>query len=319
MSVATATAPSTPERPVWLESQDGLTVVITGANSGIGLEAARMLAAAGARVVMACRRPDAAEAARTVVQRGAPDAQIDVVQVDLGSLESIESGAAALLELLGDTPIDRLINNAGVMAPATRQVTADAFELQLGVNHLGHFAWTMRLAGQLGAGARVVNVSSMAHRFGRMNWDDLHWTRSYNPWTSYGQSKLANLLFTSELDRRLADAGMDAHAMACHPGYSSTNLQTAFTKSGSLAEAGRRIANAVFAQSAARGAEPTVYAATSKYVSGDQYVGPASLFELWGPPVKVGRSDRAKEIDDQGRLWDVSVAATGVDLSAGPA
>jgi len=300
--------------PSWLERQDGRLAVITGANSGIGFEAARMLAKAGARVVLACRRPDAADDARQRIQAAAPDATLETLQVDLGSLASIETAAATLTERL-DVPIDLLINNAGVMAPPTRRVTTDGFELQIGVNHLGHFAWTMRMATTLSATGRVVQVASIAHKFGRMSWDDLHSVRSYNSWKAYGQSKLANLLFMAELDRRLQQKGSGARAVGCHPGYSATNLQTAFDADRSLSGAVKRLGNAVFAQSAARGAEPTVYAATSAHVGGGDYVGPALFLEMWGPPVKVGRTRHAANTTDQARLWDASVDATGLDLA----
>lgn len=300
-------------QPPWLQSQDGRTAVITGANSGIGFEAARMLAIAGAHVVLACRRPDAAQAAADQLRSIHPGATIDTVSVDLADLASVAAGAQSLAAQL-DAPIDLLINNAGVMAPPTRRVTADGFELQIGVNHFGHFAWTMHLAPHLHAGSRVVQVSSIAHKFGRMHWDDLHSLRSYNSWGAYGQSKLSNLLFMAELDRRLARGSSGARAVACHPGYSATNLQTAFDAKRSVTGAIKRLGNAVLAQSAEAGAQPTVYAATSAHVAGGDYVGPATFMEMWGPPVKVGRTARASDTTDQARLWDASVQATGLDL-----
>ena len=300
--------------PPWLDRQDGRVAVITGGNSGIGLEAARLLAQVGAHVVLACRRPDAASEAADRIRADVPGAQVEQVQVDLGELASVASGAAELSSHLGGRTIDLLINNAGVMAPPTRRVTADGFELQLGVNHLGHFAWTMHLADRLSDTARVVQVSSVAHKFGKMRWDDLHSVRSYNGWRAYGQSKLANLLFAAELDRRLAARGAGPRAMACHPGYSSTNLQTAFDADRSVGGLVKRLGNAVFAQSAAMGAQPTVYAATSHHVGGGDYVGPATFMEMWGPPVKVGRTARARDTTSQARLWDASVEATGLDL-----
>jgi len=300
--------------PGWLPAQGGRIAVVTGANSGIGLEAARWLAAAGARVLLACRRPDAAQAAVHTIRMDVPDARVEAVRVDLASLKSIQAAATELVDRL-DAPIDLLINNAGVMAPPQRTLTEDAFELQIGVNHLGHFAWTMHLASHLSATARVVQVSSVAHKFGRIRWDDLHSVRAYNSWSAYGQSKLANLLFTSELNRRLEQTQMGACAVACHPGYSATNLQTAFDSPRSLSGRVMRLGNAIFAQSARAGALPTVYAATGKHVTGGDYVGPSGFLELWGQPVKVGRTRQAQDPDAQARLWTLSVEATGVDLS----
>ncbi len=303
------------DTPLWLERLDGRVAVITGGNSGIGWEAARMLAGAGCRVILACRRRDAAHEAADRIRSQVDAAQLDVVQVDLADLRSVSAGADAVKNLLGDHRIDLLVNNAGVMAAPTRTVTADAFELQLGVNHLGHFAWTLDLLDQLAESARVVQVSSIAHRFGRMKWDDLLSLRSYNSWGAYGQSKLANLLFVGALDRRLAERHVDAStrpiAVACHPGYASTNLQTAFDHRGTLQERIKRLGNTILAQSAAAGAEPTVYAATSKYIEGDDYVGPARFFQMWGPPVKVGRTAAASDITSQERLWERSEELTG--------
>jgi len=307
-------APSS-DMPVWLKRLDGCVAVITGANSGIGWEAARMLAGAGCRVVLACRRSDAANEAADRIRSQVAGAQLDVVQLDLGDLGSVAAGAEAVRALIGEGRIDLLINNAGVMAPPTRTVTVDAFELQLGVNHLGHFAWTLDLLDQLTDNARVVQVSSIAHRFARMKWDDLLSLQSYNSWGAYGQSKLANLLFVGALDRRLAERHPNAKtrpiAVACHPGYASTNLQTAFDDRGTLQERVKRFGNSILAQSAAAGAEPTVYAATSEHIQGDDYVGPASFFQMWGPPVKVGRTAAARDTRSQDRLWEWSEELTG--------
>ena len=299
--------------PTWLKRQNGRLAVITGGNSGIGLEAARMLAGAGATVVLACRRPDAAEHAAESIQSAHVDARLQIVQVDLASLASITDGARTLRRQLG-APIDMLINNAGVFIPPTRQVTTDGFELQLGINHLGHFAWTMHLMGALSSKARVVQVSSVAHKMGRMNWSDPHSVRRYRSWRAYSQSKLANLLFTAELDRRLRSGASGVRAVACHPGYSDTNLQTAFDTDRSLSHRIKRLGNRWVAQSAAAGAETTVYASTSTHVQGGDYVGPADFLELWGPPVKVRCSAAARDKADQRRLWDFSVEATGLDL-----
>ncbi|HCH64788.1 MAG: hypothetical protein CL927_05085 [Deltaproteobacteria bacterium] len=300
--------------PTWLNKQDGRLAVITGANSGIGLEAARMLAGAGATVVLACRRPDAAAAAMADIRQTHPDAALETVQVDLADLSSIAAATESIRSRQGST-IDHLINNAGVFAPPTRRITTDGFELQLGVNHFGHFAWTMQLFSALSKRARIVQVSSIAHRAARMDWSDLHSARRYHSWLAYGRSKLANLLFVAELHRRLEDRSSKVRAVACHPGYTDTKLQTALDTHAGLFHHTKRLGNYLLAQSPAAGAEPTVYAAVSPYVQGGDYVGPSRFFEFWGPPVKVRRSARARSQADQQRLWDVSVEATGLDLS----
>lgn len=298
--------------PSWLPRQDGRLAVITGANSGIGLEAARMLTGAGASVILACRRPDAAAAACDQIRSTHPEATLDTIQVDLGDLASIAAAVDALRARL-TAPIDYLVNNAGVFAPPTRRITTDGFELQFGVNHLGHFAWTLPLLDALSSSARVVQVSSVAHRLARLHWDDLHSLRGYHGWVAYGRSKLANLLFMAELDRRLVAGGSGARAVACHPGYTATNLQTAFDERAGLVHQVKRLGNHLIAQSAAAGAAPTVYAAVSTKVTGGDYIGPSELFQLWGSPVKVSRSARARVPEDQARLWTASVEATGLE------
>jgi NAD(P)-dependent dehydrogenase (short-subunit alcohol dehydrogenase family) len=208
-----------------------------------------------------------------------------------------------------------LCNNAGVMAIPYRQ-TADGFEMQFGTNHLGHFALTGLLLDRLLAteGARVVNVASGAHRFGSIRFDDLQWKNGYRKWRAYGQSKLANLLFTLELQRKLDAAGKKLLCVACHPGYAATNLQAVGPKmSGSsvmefLSEAGNRL----FSQSAAMGALPTEYAAAAADVQGGDYIGPDGMGELWGHPVRVGRSAAAQDSAAAARLWDASEQLTKV-------
>jgi NAD(P)-dependent dehydrogenase (short-subunit alcohol dehydrogenase family) len=311
-----------------IPDMSGKTVIVTGASSGIGLEAAKALAAAGARVVLAVRDPAKGEAAAAAM-----NGATEVRKLDLASLDSVRAyardwtgaaGAAGAAETSGTTgttetaadaaasPVDLLINNAGVMIPPLSR-TADGFELQFGTNHLGHFALTNLLLPAITSGGRVVTVSSDAHRFGRIDFDDLNWERRrYRAWRAYGQSKLANLLFTSELQRRLTEAGSHIRATAAHPGYAATNLQS---RSGSRfwdwAMAG--IGNRLIAQDAAGGALPTLYAATAD-IPGDSFAGPGGLGGMRGAPKLVGRSSRARDPAAGRRLWTVSEQLTGVSF-----
>jgi len=275
--------------------QDGRTFVITGANSGIGLEAARALGAAGALVVVACR--DTSKGSHAVAEL---DGEFDVRRLDLADLSSVRAFAG---ELEGD--IDVLINNAGVMA-VPRAKTADGFEMQLGTNHLGHFALTGLLLPRIRD--RVVTVASGAHRFGRMNFGDLQSERHYQRWLAYGQSKLANLLFMMELQRRLDAAGSEVRSVAAHPGYAATNLQF---HTQSIQDQLMGLGNRLFAQSAAMGALPTLYAATED-VPGAAYVGPDGPLEQRGHPHLVDMSGAAKDEDAARRLWERSEELTGV-------
>jgi NAD(P)-dependent dehydrogenase (short-subunit alcohol dehydrogenase family) len=284
-----------------MDRQDGRTFVVTGANSGIGLEASRALAAAGARVVVACR--DTAKGEHAVAEL---DGDFDVRRLDLADLASVRAFAEGL-----DRDIDVLINNAGVMA-VPRSKTADGFEMQLGTNHLGHFALTGLLLGRVRD--RVVTISSGAHRIGRVNFDDLQSERRYQRWTAYGQSKLANLLFMMELQRRLDAAGSSLRSVAAHPGYAATGLQS---HTQSVQDQIMSVANLVLAQSAAMGALPTLYAATED-VPGAAYVGPGGLLEQRGHPQLVNMSGAAKDPEAASRLWEASEELTGVryDFSA---
>jgi NAD(P)-dependent dehydrogenase (short-subunit alcohol dehydrogenase family) len=280
-----------------LPALDGRTVIVTGANSGIGLTAARELAGAGARVVLAVRDTDkGAQAAATIV--GATE----VRRLDLADLASIHAFADGWTD-----NVDILINNAGVMAVPQRR-TADGFELQIGTNHLGHFALTNLLLEQITD--RVVTVSSTAHWTGKIRLDDLNWEDGgYGRWTAYCQSKLANLLFTLELQRRLHEAGSDVLAHAAHPGYANTNLQS-HTGSG-LQHAFMAVTNRLLAQSDAMGALPTLYAATQD-LPGDTYIGPGGFKEQRGHPALAQRSAAARDGETARRLWDVSEELTGV-------
>jgi NAD(P)-dependent dehydrogenase (short-subunit alcohol dehydrogenase family) len=281
-----------------IPQQDGRTFVITGANSGIGLEAARALGAAGAHVVVACR--DTSKGEHAVAEL---DGDFDVRRLDLADLSSVHAFADAL-----DCDVDVLINNAGVMA-VPRAKTVDGFELQLGTNHLGHFALTGLLLARIRD--RVVTISSQAHRTGRINFGDLQSERHYQRWIAYGQSKLANLLFMMELQRRLDAAGSPLRSVAAHPGYSATNLQF---HTQSIQDQLMGVANKLIAQSAAMGALPTLYAATAD-VPGAAYIGPDGLFEQRGHPKLVDMSGAAKNADNARRLWELSEELTGVSFA----
>jgi NAD(P)-dependent dehydrogenase (short-subunit alcohol dehydrogenase family) len=296
-----------PARTNEIPDQHGRTALITGANSGIGLEAARLLAGAGARVIMASRNTEKGEAAAAEIRASNADAQLDVRKLDLSSLDSVR----AFAEGFGEQQLDLLINNAGVMVPPYTK-SADGFELQLATNHLGHFALTGLLLDKLLATphARVVTISSTAHKMGKIDFDDLQRERSYNRWLTYGQSKLANLLFALELDRRLKAAGSDVLSVAAHPGYSATNLQFAVTPSR-IERFGSAVLNRVYAQSAEQGALPTLYAATAD-IAGASFVGPDGFQEMRGKPKVVTPTRAARDPQTARRLWDVSEELTGV-------
>lgn len=282
-----------------IPDQTGRTVIVTGANSGIGRVAATALAAKGAAVTLAVRNLDKGrEAASTMA------GSVDVRHLDLASLASVREFAEGW-----DGPIDLLINNAGVMVPPLSR-TADGFELQFGTNHLGHFALTNLLLEHVTD--RVVTVASGAHKFGAIDFDDLQWERKrYRRWRAYGQSKLANLLFTSELQRRLSAARSSVIATAAHPGYAATNLQ--FHWGNPVVDALNGVANRVFAQDESGGALPTLYAATAA-VPGDSYAGPTGPLEMRGPTGLVNRSRAAKDVEAARRLWEISEELTGVRL-----
>lgn len=305
----------TPRRfdPDHLPDQTGRTALVTGANSGLGLHTTAGLAAAGARVLMACRNADKAQAARQQVLRTSPGAQVEVVPLDLASLTSVAEAAAQVAELTDR--LDVLVCNAGVMALPHR-TTAEGFEMQLGTNHLGHFALTGRLLPLLRTAldARVVVVSSGAHKIGGLDLDDLMFTRRrYRKWQAYGQSKLANLLFMRGVVKRSTDGGWGVTAVAAHPGYAATELQAAGPRmSGSgLAERAMTLANRVLAQSAEQGAWPSLYAATMPALPG-QFFGPDGLAEMRGRPTEVGMSSAARDDATADRLWVASEQLTGV-------
>ena len=296
-----------------LPDQHGRTVIVTGANSGIGLCAARELARAGAHVIMACRNTGNGEAAAAQIRRELPEASVEVASLDLASLRSVREFAAAYD---GDH-LDLLINNAGVMVPP-RPTTEDGFELQLGTNHLGHFALTGLLLDKLMATpeARVVTVSSTAHKIGKIDFEDLQRERSYRRWFAYGQSKLANLLFTLELDRRLRAVDSELLSVAAHPGYAATNLQFAATPSR-LERIGSVVLNRVWAQDALHGALPTLYAATAD-IPGGSFAGPDGFQEMRGHPTLVAPARAALDPGTARRLWEVSEELTGVSFAFAP-
>ena len=293
--------------PPWtcadIPDQSGRTALITGANSGLGLETARTLAQRGARVVLACRTLERAEQARQALLRDSLGELISL-QLDLADLVSVRRGAAQLADQLG--AIDMLINNAGVMAPP-RQLSAQGFELQFAVNHLGHFALTQQLLPVLRPGARVVHVSSGASYFGRIAFDDLQGEQRYDAWAAYAQSKLANVMTALELQRRLDAQGAEVRSLAAHPGLARTNLQpTSVAARGSRVEAlAYRLMDPLF-QSAAMGALPQLLAATAPAAKPGGFYGPGGLGNLKGYPKACRIAPAALDAAACTRLWDVS-------------
>ncbi len=289
--------------------QSGRVAIVTGSNTGLGYETALVLAARGARVVLAVRDVEKGKAAAARILGKVPRADVTVQPLDVGSLQSVRTAAA---ELKSAHPrIDLLINNAGVMYPP-KQLTKDGFELQFGTNHLGAFALTGLLLENLlpVEGSRVVAVASIAHRIqAAIHFDDLQWERSYNRVAAYGQSKLSNLLFTYELQRRLAAKAEPTIAVAAHPGVSNTELMRHVPGSGLP---GFNTVAGLFTNTPEVGALATLRAATDPAVTGGQYYGPDGFRELWGYPVLVGSSKKSHDQDVQGRLWTVSEELTGV-------
>ncbi len=306
-----------PDTTPWTSDQipdlDGKIAIVTGANSGLGFETAIELARNGARVVLACRDLEKAAATVESIHAAHPQATVESLPLDLADLASVRAFAEKFRSRHRELHL--LCNNAGVMALPLRR-TADGFEMQFGTNHLGHFALTGLLIETLlrTPEARVVTTSSTAHKIGRIDFDDLQSKRSYSRFRAYGQSKLANLLFAYELQRRLAQSGANAISLACHPGYAATNLQAAGPRmtGSSWTERATEWANGVFAQSAAMGALPTLYAATSPGARGGDYIGPSDYFESWGHPKKVQSNGRSHDAETGRRLWDISETLTGI-------
>ncbi len=298
----------------------GKLVVVTGANSGLGLGLARRLSAAGADIVMAIRNRAKGEAAIDEIRAGVPDAKLTIKSLDLSSLTAV----AALGEQLNaeGRPIDILINNAGVMTPPERDTTADGFELQFGSNHLGHFALTAHLLPLLRAanGARVVSLSSLAARYGRIHFDDPQFEKSYSANAAYGQSKLAVLMFARELDRRSREAGWGIMSNAAHPGLTMTNLQISGPSHGRAKPAlMERLYKASWRwtpflwQEIQDGILPALYAAAAPQAQGGAFYGPLGLTETAGGGVKPAHVPaRARNDADCRRLWELSEQLTGV-------
>jgi NAD(P)-dependent dehydrogenase (short-subunit alcohol dehydrogenase family) len=282
-----------------IPDQTGRTVVVTGANSGLGLRTAAVLAGAGARVVCACRN---VEKGRQAVA-GLPGT-LEVRALDLADLSSV---AAFALELSG--PIDVLVNNAGIMA-TPRGLTVDGFESQFGTNHLGHFALTAHLLPRIGD--RVVTLSSVAHRAGRIRWSDPNFSKHYERWLAYGQSKLANLMFAYELQHRLLAAGSAVRSVAAHPGYAASNLHG---RTGTFQDRLMGLTVAVAAQSTEMGALPSLYAATVPDLPGASFVGPDGPGGLRGRPRVVGSTGASHDRTAQRRLWELSERLTGVSYT----
>lgn len=286
-----------------LPDQQGRVAIVTGANSGIGFETARVLAEKGAAVIMACRNLDKANPKADEIRAAHPGSSVEVMELDLSNLDSVRELADAFKAR--HTRLDLLINNAGIMVPPYGK-TSQGFETQFGVNHLGHFALTGALLDLIVStpGSRVVTVSSVAHYMGKIDFGDLNWEKGYKAQAAYGQSKLANLLFTYELQRRLAAAGKDTLAVAAHPGWTSTNLQE---HAPSV-----KFMNRFFAQEPSMGALPTLYAATESDVNGAEYYGPSGFLEMNGPPKRVKSNKRSRDENVAERLWNVSEDLTGV-------
>ncbi len=298
-----------------IPDQTGRTVLITGANSGLGLHSARFLAAKGAKLLLACRSP---ERARSAVSQVAEVAQTEpeLIELDLADLGSVQQAAKQAREQSGDA-LDVLMNNAGVMATPHRR-TKDGFELQLGTNHLGHAAltWLLMPALRTRPGARVVTLSSIAHQTGELDLDDPHFERrGYRATASYSQSKLANLLFARELDRRIKQAGLDMISVAAHPGMSHTELATNTVRNHSVPNAlssGVRAFTKLFAQSGEQGVLPQLYAATAADVAGGEYYGPDGFRGIRGYPTRAKPSRAARDDQNAQRLWAATAELTGI-------
>ena len=289
-----------------IPDQSGKIALITGANSGIGLETVRELARKGAQVILAVRNPKKGEAAVADIKAELPTSNLSVELLDLASLDSVRDFAKRINGSIDR--LDLLINNAGIMAPPYRK-TVDGFESQFGTNHLGHFLLTALLFPLLKStnASRIVNVSSGAHRFGNLDFEDLNWEkRKYSRWKSYGDTKIANLYFTYELTRRLDNSGLNIMTTAAHPGWTATNLQK-----GAVLQ----MLNKLFSQDAAMGALPTLMAATEPSSKPGEYYGPSGKNERKGHPIRVDSNSLSQDQNIAERLWQVSEELTGVSFS----
>lgn len=299
-----------------IPDQTGRVFVVTGANSGLGLATTRALARRGGRVILAVRDEEKGHRAVAEITAEQPDAALEVRRLDLADLESVRTFADRLHD---DHPrVDVLVNNAGVMAPP-RSLSAQGHELQFACNHLGHFALTGLLLDLLAAGSdpRVVTVSSIKHRQGRIRFDDLSGERGYRPMAFYDQSKLANASFGLALQQWLAEAGSPVRSILAHPGYTATNLQLS-APTGLLRFFFGRVANPLIAQRPADGALPQLYAATAPDVTGGDFIGPDGPGELRGAPTRVVPAPAATDTDTARRLWDISENLTGVRFAISP-
>jgi len=298
-----------------IPDQSGKRALITGANSGIGFHTARELARRGAHVTLACRNQARGDNALQRIRSELPSAQVELALLDLADLDSVQKVADRLLEQ--GRGIDVLVNNAGVMALPRRQTTAQGFEMQMGTNHLGHFALTGRLLPALLArpAARVVTLSSFGHRAARnVGLDDLQSERAYSPWSTYNRSKLANVLFFLELDRRLRGGGRTAISIGAHPGYAATNLQYSGPRAGGTTISARLLGalTRLAAQPEAQGALPPLYAATAPGVTGGGYYGPARLGETRGDPKPAHIAKQGRDEEAARQLWEISAELTHV-------
>src|ERR1700730_12611512 len=294
-----------------IPSQLARLAVVTGATGGLGYETALALAKAGAEVVLASRDDRKGASAIEKITRETPNAKVSYEHLDLASLASVADFAQ---RMQGRPSLDLLINNAGVMALPRRQTTADGFEMQFGTNHLGHFALTARLMPLLrrASGPRVVSVSSLAHRTGFIDFDDLQGAGVYSPWKAYGQSKLATLMFALELQRRSDAAGWNLLSNAAHPGFARTGLFA--SGPGGLLSLATDFAAPFFGHSAADGARPILFAATSPEARPDAYYGPGGIGELRGAPARALIMPQARDATAAARLWDVSEKLVGTSF-----
>lgn len=290
-----------------IPSQSGKTAIVTGANVGLGFETAKALAQKGMKVIMACRNPEKASKAKAQIIEHYPNANLELIGLDLSDLKSIDEFVETIK--LRYTRLDVLINNAGVMVPPYT-LTPNGFELQFGVNHLGHFYLTAQLFDLLirTPDSRVVPIASIAHKFGSINFSDIHSEHTYSKQKAYAQSKLANLLFSFELDRRLKAANLSTKAIAAHPGVSATNLVQYFPGIA------KRLTPFV-AQSAAAGAQPTLMAALCSQLKGGEYIGPSGFLEMYGRPTMVGSSKKSRNKELAEKLWTLSEQLVGVEFT----
>lgn len=297
-----------------IPSLSGKTAVVTGATGGLGYETAMALAGAGAIVILTGRSDAKGLRAIEGICARFPNALIAYEHLDLASLASVADFAKRFAA--GNEQLDLLVNNAGVMALPKRQQTEDGFEMQLGTNYLGHYALTARLLPQLrrAKAARVVNISSLAHRSGAIDFDDLQSKRSYRPWRAYCQSKLAMLMFALELQRRSLAAGWGITSLAAHPGHARTDLISNGPGANTFQWRVGRLLQPLMSQSAAEGALPTLFAATSPAAEPGGYYGPSWFYELKGPPVPAKIMPQAKDFAAAAMLWDVSATLTGVSF-----